>query len=200
MKLKHLLLAAGTITAAAFLPAQVEAQEELGFTRSTDFSIFYPAQVGSEFDSVDGVRFNIFYAKNNNLRGLDLGLLGVGQWTGDVQGVQLNVLGSIVEGDMTGWQTGLYTQTDGEFTGVKGGFINLQGDDLVGWQYGAISLADSEVAGLQTGLFNKAGSVNGVQLGLINFTDQLYGLQIGLLNFNVEADPLYVFPIVNFSF
>ncbi|MBC2600982.1 LA_2272 family surface repeat-containing protein [Puniceicoccus vermicola] len=194
--MKKSLLALATILTAFGMNAQ--AQE--GPTRAIELSVWSPIQLGDATDSVKGVRLNIFYAKNDDLTGLDLGLFGLGYNTGDVKGVQLNFIGSVVEGDMSGWQTGIYTHTKGEFRGLKGGLINLQGDDFYGWQAGAITLADAKVAGLQTGLFNKAGDMRGLQLGLVNYSEKLYGVQIGLANINVEADPLYFFPFVNASF
>lgn len=171
-----------------------------GKTRAIELSLFSPVQLGSASDSVEGIRLNVFYAKNDNLSGLDIGFFGLGYNTGDVKGVQWNFIGSVVEGDMIGWQTGLYTDTQGEFQGLKGGLINLQEGDLYGWQAGLITIAEAKVVGLQTGFFNKAGDVEGVQLGFINYTEKLYGIQIGLANINVEADPLYFFPFINASF
>ncbi len=173
---------------------------QTGKTRPIELSLFSPVQLGSASDSVEGVRLNVFYAKNDNLSGLDIGFFGLGYNTGDVKGVQWNFIGSVVKGDMIGWQTGLYTDTAGEFQGLKGGLINLQEGDLYGWQAGFITISQAKVVGLQSGLFNKAGDVEGVQLGLINYTEKLYGIQIGLANINVEADPLYFFPFINASF
>lgn len=184
-------------SALLLLGLRVQAQEG---TRAFELSLWSPVQLGSTTDNVEGIRLNLFYAKNNDLAGLDLGFLGLGYNTGDVKGVQWNFIGSVVEGDMIGWQTGLYTHTKGEFQGLKGGLINLQGGDFYGWQAGFITLGDSKVVGLQTGLFNKAGDMEGLQLGIINYAEKLYGVQIGLANINVEADPLYFFPFVNASF
>lgn len=167
--------------------------------RAIELSVWSPVQLGSETDDVKGLRLNLLYAKNNNLSGVDLGI-GVGYLTGDFVGIQYNFLGSVVEGDGAGWQTALYTRTVGEFRGLKGGLINLQGGDFYGWQAGFVSLADSKVVGLQTGLFNKAGDMRGLQFGFVNYSEKLYGVQIGLANINVEADPLYFFPFVNASF
>ncbi|MEM0967199.1 MAG: hypothetical protein AAGJ81_13725 [Verrucomicrobiota bacterium] len=165
-----------------------------------ELSIWSPAQLGSTTDSVRGIRLNIFYVKNDNLTGLDLGLFGLGYNTGDVNGVQFNFIGSVVEGDMNGWQNGLFTHTEGQFQGLKSGLVNLQDGDLYGWQAGLVTVANSKVVGLQTGFFNKAGEMEGLQFGLVNYSEKLYGVQIGLANINVEADPLYFFPIVNASF
>jgi len=189
-----------TALSAALLSFGFSTQALVGETRPIELSIFSPLQLGSATDDVHGLRLNIFYAKNNDLYGVDLGLFGLGYNTGDVKGVQFNFIGSVVKGEMVGWQTGLYTDTRGEFQGLKGGLINLQGGDLYGWQAGFVSIADAKVVGLQTGLFNKAGDMRGLQFGLVNYSEKLYGVQIGLANINVEADPLYFFPFVNASF
>jgi len=188
------------IVLSSLFAASLAFAQSAGKTRAIELSLFSPVQLGSAADSVEGIRLNVFYAKNDNLSGLDIGFFGLGYNTGDVKGVQWNFIGSVVEGDMVGWQTGLYTDTEGEFQGLKGGLINLQGGDLYGWQAGLITISEAKVVGLQTGFFNKAGNVEGVQLGLINYTEQLYGIQIGLANINVEADPLYFFPFINASF
>ena len=184
-------------SALLLLGLRVHAQEG---SRAIELSLWSPVQLGSATDNVEGIRLNVFYAKNNDLSGLDLGIFGLGYNTGDVKGVQWNFIGSVVEGDMVGWQTGLYSHTKGEFQGLKGGLINLQDGDLYGWQAGFITLGDAKVVGLQTGLYNSAGDMEGLQLGLINYAEKLYGVQIGLANINVEADPLYFFPFVNASF
>ena len=193
--MKKTLLSFATILTAFSFSANAQ-----NTARPIELSLWSPIQLGSTSDDVKGVRLNVFYAKNNDLSGLDVGFFGLGYNTGDVVGVQWNFIGSVVEGEMAGWQTGLYTHTVGEFRGLKGGLINLQGDDLYGWQAGLITIADSQVVGLQTGFFNKAGDMRGLQLGFINYADKLYGVQIGLANINVEADPLYFFPFVNASF
>tara|TARA_R100000027_G_scaffold63204_2_gene55737 strand:+ start:398 stop:1009 length:612 start_codon:yes stop_codon:yes gene_type:complete len=194
--MKKSLIALSSILLAFGFKAQAQTEP----SRPIELSLWSPIQLGSETDNVKGVRLNIFYAKNNDLTGLDLGFFGLGYNTGDVAGVQWNFIGSVVEGDMAGWQTGIYTHTKGEFRGLKGGIVNLQDDDLYGWQAGLITLADSKVVGLQTGLFNKAGDMRGLQFGLVNYSEKLYGVQIGLANINVEADPLYFFPFINASF
>jgi len=171
-----------------------------GKDRAFELSLFSPVQIGDVTDNVKGIRINLFYAVNNDLKGLDWGILGLGKNTGDVVGVQWNFIGSIVEGDMIGWQTGIYTHTKGEFQGLKGGLVNINDGDFYGWQAGFITLGNSKVVGLQTGLFNRASEMEGLQLGLINYSEKLYGVQIGLANINVEADPLYFFPFVNASF
>jgi len=165
-----------------------------------ELSLFHPIQLHDETTSITGLRLNVFYARNADLTGLDIGFWGLGYNTGDVKGVQWNFIGSVVEGDMVGWQTGIYTRTHGDFTGLKTGLVNIQDGEMLGWQHGLVSIAKDKVTGLQTGVYNRAADMHGLQLGLVNVADQLRGLQIGLVNFNLSGDPLYVFPFVNFSF
>ncbi len=173
---------------------------QTGNEKAIELSLFHPIQLHDENTDIRGLRLNVFYAKNNNLTGVDLGIFGLGQNSGDVAGIQWNFIGSVVDGDMVGWQTGIYSHTKGEFTGLKAGLVNLQDGEMVGWQYGFVSIAHDKVTGLQTGLYNRAADMKGLQLGFINVADQLHGIQLGLVNFNLSGDPLYVFPFVNFSF
>lgn len=184
-------LAVGLLSLSGSLTAQ---------ERPFEASLFHPIQIYDENTDIRGLRLNLFYARNNNITGVDFGFLGLGRAHGDFKGVSLNFVGSIVEGDMIGWQNGIYTHTQGEFKGFKQGLLNRQGGDFKGLQYGAVNLADSEVRGVQLGLYNQATDVEGVQLGFVNYTEHLHGLQIGLANINAASDPFYFFPFVNFSF
>lgn len=168
--------------------------------RGFEASLFHPVQIHDEDTSIRGVRLNVFYAINQDVRGVDLGLLGLGKTQGDQVGISWNFIGSIVEGDMTGWQSGIYTDVHGDFKGLKGGLVNIQRGDMVGWQSGLANFAHSEFKGLQTGFYNSAADMRGLQLGVVNYAESLHGLQIGLANINASGDPLYFFPFVNFSF
>ena len=172
----------------------------LASEKAFEAALFHPIQIHDENTDIKGIRLNVFYAVNNDVTGVDLGFFGLGKAQGDQAGVSWNFIGSIVEGDFVGWQSGIYTDVGGSFTGLKGGFINIQRGSMVGWQYGAVNLAHSEFTGLQSGIFNRAEDMKGLQLGLINYAENLHGLQIGLANINASGDPLYFFPFVNFSF
>lgn len=168
--------------------------------KAFEAALFHPIQIHDENTDIKGVRLNLFYAVNNDVTGIDLGFLGLGKAQGNQTGISWNFIGSIVEGDFVGWQSGIYTDVGGSFTGLKGGFVNIQRGSMVGWQAGAITLAHSDFTGLQTGIFNRAVDMKGLQLGLVNYAENLHGLQIGLANINASGDPLYFFPFVNFSF
>lgn len=98
---------------------------------------------GDNSSSIKGVRFNVFYGVNQNVTGVDFGLL-----------IPLN----IVKGDMTGAQWGLYNQVDGNLKGVQFAVVNNSGN-VTGVQWGLVNLAES-LKGLQIGLvnINKAGT------------------------------------------
>ncbi|MGF1531535.1 MAG: LA_2272 family surface repeat-containing protein [Puniceicoccaceae bacterium] len=164
-----------------------------------EFSIFHPLQLHTPETSVEGVRFNVFYAKNASLRGLDLSIFGVGHFTEPSAGLMLNFLGSVSEDEFTGFQTGLVTYSKVSFVGVKGGALNLSKGEMVGWQTGWVSIGNGRVKGLQTGLVNYAEDMNGVQFGLVNVAKRLKGVQIGLGNVN-QSGPLVFFPFVNAAF
>lgn len=164
-----------------------------------ELSIFHPLQWHTPETDVEGIRLNIFYAKNASFSGLDLSIFGVGQFTGPGKGVMLNPLGSITQDEFVGWQTGLLTVSSVRFVGLKGGLLNLSNGEMVGWQAGTISLAEGTVKGLQTGFINYAEDMRGLQFGLVNVADRLHGIQIGLGNVN-KSGPLVFFPFVNASF
>ena len=182
-----------TLSMAGFSPAVAN-------EKPIELSLFHPIQLHDETTDIKGLRLNVFYAVNNDMTGVDLGFFGLGRNTGDVTGISWNFVGSIVDGDFTGWQSGIYSETKGDFKGLKGGFINIQRGDMVGWQGGFVNLNYGEMKGLQTGIYNRATRMEGLQLGLVNYAESLHGLQLGLANIHETGDPLYFFPFVNFSF
>ena len=192
--LKRLFLPVLSLASLSPVLAMTEAD-----STALELSILHPLQWHTPTTDVDGVRLNIFYAKNESLHGVDLSLFGVGHLTGPSKGVMFNILGSITEDDFTGWQTGIVTSSSGSFTGLKGGILNFSEGEMSGWQAGWISLGSGRVEGLQTGLINYAEDMRGVQFGLVNVANQLHGIQIGLGNVN-KSGPLVFFPFVNASF
>ncbi len=79
-------------------------------------ALFAPAQLVPEGESVSGLRLNVIYGVNQDVQGLDLGLInhvrGTGfswQWGGV----------GFVEGNFTGFQDNVINITKGEFTGLN---------------------------------------------------------------------------------
>jgi hypothetical protein len=165
-------------------------------------------------ESITGLRLEI-YGRNENVSGLDLGLihetrgdftgLGLGLANlveGNLLGVQLAYWGySRTGGTAEGWTGGAYSRVYGATTGLQTGVVSRTDKDFTGWQGSfAWSRTGGHLTGLQCGVVNQADSVEGVQLGIVNFTRYMKGLQIGLWNQIDEKDQLRVFPIVNWKF
>lgn len=132
---------------------------------------------------VKGLQGGLLYSRATNVKGLQ-GSWGLAMAEGDFVGLQGSFIASIVQGKMTGWQSGLYAKAN----------------DLTGLQTAAVCMVDETLVGVQFGgIYNYAGKVKGLQFGLVNVTENLAGLQIGLINVNKKGDPFKFFPIANFS-
>ena len=146
--------------------------------------LFTPIQIVGETKSVDALRLNLIYAKNADLTGIDLGLIG--RNTGDVAGVAWNAVG-VVDGNFTGWQ-------DSWLASITRG--NMQG-----LQVGAYTASGMGSSGVQLGLINTSDDFSGLQFGLVNVAESMRsGLQIGLVNIIKNKDSLKFFPLVNWKF
>jgi hypothetical protein len=186
---------------------------------STPFQIalVYPVQLSRPDSSVIGLRVNLFYGRNKNLSGVDLGFTNhiTGQFRGvqlgatnvvesSFAGIQEGILFNDVEGDFAGLQGGaLGGAVKGTFQGVQGGFLNVTtSGDFYGWQVSALSsVCDKDMRGLQvSSLINLVkGECKGIQIGAVNFCDRLKGVQIGLINI-VENGPVKFLPLINACF
>ena len=160
----------------------------LGTTARADagpfqLSLFDPIQLASSDESVSGLRIGLIYTVNDNVSGLDWGL--VTKTTGDQVGIQVGAI-HLVDGNFKGFQDGLYNRVSGDF---------------VGWQHGVINITHGSTSGLQSGFYNRSGAFHGVQVGAWNSAESLDGgLQIGFLNFNKSGEPIGFLPIINFGF
>lgn len=165
----------------------------MGFAQSSPVgvSLFNPVQFPDQSRSISALRLNFIYAVNQDLSGLDFGLL-----------LPINVL----NGDLNGVQLGLYNGVDGNGSGIQWSTFNHSGESFSGWQMGAVNFSSGHTTGLQTGIMNSSDSMGGLQLGLINHTKDLYGVQVGLANINSSPGrfpgsmPVEFFPFFNWSF
>lgn len=163
----------------AFLASPARAE-----TKPFNLTLWSPAQVFPPTDSVRGVRLNLLYGRNENVSGLELGLV-CGHVTGDFRGLQWQPV-NLVEGNFTGWQTGwLYSQTRGEFLGLQSSAVNFAGAHAEGVQFGVVNVAES---------------MSGLQFGLVNVATRTDGLQIGIVNVIKSKESWPVLPIVNWTF
>jgi hypothetical protein len=136
-------------------PVTVKNQAGFGSNPATglQLSLCAPLQIFPENYDVSGLRINLLYGRNQNLRGLDLGLVN------DVPGL------------VEGFQCGLVNWA-GELSGLQVGVLNSASISSAGLcQIGVVNLG-KDVRGLQFGLFNMCDTISGVQIGLLNFITQ----------------------------
>ena len=145
-------------------------------------SLFNPVQIFNDSYNVGGVRINLLYGSNNNMSGLDLGLINKVKWDyhGGYQGGMVNFVGN----DFNGWQDGL---------------VNITRKNLIGLQTGVYN-ENLSLKGVQYGLVNITEKFSGLQLGLLNYTQVFSGVQLGVLNISSRRYPIRFFPIVNVNF
>ncbi|MBU4010535.1 MAG: hypothetical protein KJ882_07190, partial [Proteobacteria bacterium] len=186
------------------------------------FSVFNPLQLFNENKSIAGMRFTIFYGKNTDLHGIDLGLCV--NSTHNLTGIQLvglmnNAAGDPGDFNVTGIQVAGLGNTTDHLSGIQiGGFGNGVTYDATGIQIGLIGNAaatfkgiqiaglfnfnydkSSSMSGIQIGIFNYSDKVTGIQIGLFNDCNEMKGIQIGILN-HIENGRMPYMPIINAKF
>ena len=145
-------------------------------------SFVSPLQVPPRDFDVGGFRLSLIYGECVNFDGLDLGL--VGRSIGHGNGLFINGVASIVDGDSMGIQLTMGCNY------VKGNFSGLQ--------IGTFNYATAGQA-FQLGFYNAAEHMEGLQLGVINMTRTMIGMQIGLLNV-IQNNDVPCLPIINCYF
>lgn len=193
-------------------------------------SLIHPVQVFPKETKVQGLRINLLYGVNDEMAGIDLGL--VNRTMGTTQGLQLGAFpfgGFNITEDLEGIQ----------FAGFYGG-ANIANKDVSGVQISGVwagaNFANGDVSGLQVagiiGGINKAGNLDGIQIAgillgvnlakntkgiqlatLYNQAEEMKGLQIGIVNVCkqmrgvqigvaniIKESKLPFFPIVNAGF
>lgn len=116
-------------------------------------SLCNPLQLFPENFDVSGLRINLIYGRNSNLRGLDVGLVN------DVPGV------------VEGFQCGIGNLA-GDLNGLQIGCFNSAMDSSMGLcQIGAVNIG-KDISGVQIGVFNMCNTISGVQIGVINLITQ----------------------------
>lgn len=144
-------------------------------------SFVSPLQVPPRDFDVGGLRLSIIYGECVNFDGLDIGLVGRAIDHGN--GLFINGLATIVDGDSLGWQIAPVNYVKGNFSGL---------------QIGAVNYCTSGQA-LQFGFYNGADHIEGFQCGVINMTRTMIGLQIGLINV-IQNNDVPFLPIINCYF
>ena len=85
-------------------------------------ALIHPLQTSNSIHSVKGWRLNIFYGVNQNVSGLDVGL--VNQVEGDQKGVQIGLFNTSFKS--SGIQIGLFNRTE-YLNGLQIGILNMHG-------------------------------------------------------------------------
>lgn len=165
----------------------------MGSNSHLGVSVFDPIQYPDRSSSVDGIRLNLFYGRNQDVNGLDLGVL---------LPVTLNTL----NGRLWGLQISSYNET-GSGTGIQWGFVNYSRRDFTGIQFSLGNITGGTTIGTQIGFINRTGKLRGIQVGIFNYAENLTGLQVGLSNLRGNPNPKFpraapaaFFPLVNWSF
>lgn len=146
-------------------------------------------------NAVEGVRLAVLHGKVNELKGLDIALLGISE-TNKTTGVNLGIWGaSKVNKSMTGASLGFVNWIPGQTTGLNLGAVNITGD-VKGANLGFVNYSEGDtVFDFAAVSISKSSTV---QLGFVNFTDNIKGVQIGLLNC-ADNGFFKCFPIINFA-
>ncbi|MDN3700411.1 VC2662 family protein [Vibrio artabrorum] len=145
-------------------------------------------------DSVGGVRVALLHGQVNEVKGVDLAIVGMSE-TQNTTGVNLGIFGAHkVNQNMTGASLGIFNWNPGKTTGVNLGAVNVthdvkganvsfvnysEGNTMV--DVGAANL--SKVSTVQVGFFNKTNKIEGVQVGLINCADNGFFPCFPIVNF-----------------
>jgi len=146
---KSYLLLGLAALALVFIYTPVQAQ-----SRPIQLSLFTPAQIFHESNSISGIRLNLIYGRNESVTGLDWGFINH-TTTGISKGIQWGFI-SVADSDFTGWQDNAVSVTRGSFKGFQSGIVN--------YSY--------NMSGFQLGLINYAETMNGLQVGLVNIIRQ----------------------------
>ncbi len=145
-------------------------------------------------DAVGGVRLALLHGKVNEVKGVDLAVIGMSE-TDKTTGVNLGFFGAAkVNQQMTGASLGFFNWMEGEVVGANLGAVNItndvrganvsfvnysQGDTMV--DVGAANFSDT--SNVQVGIFNKTKKIDGVQVGLINCADNGFFKCFPIVNF-----------------
>jgi len=163
------------------------------------------AEVAAQFGSpwvqapkdpnVAGLRFVLFNAANDSVRGFDVGMLSLSEAKRQ-SGVSMNWgIGKVTESS-SGLASSFINLHSGVDTGLNAAFVNSVNTMKNGVNLAFINVSDGfsniDISGIA---ISKQSTV---QVGFLNVTSKLDGIQIGFLNF-AENGFLPVFPFFNFG-
>lgn len=167
-------------------------------------ALCYPLQVVEASADVTGLRLNLLYGRNQDIAGLDVGLIN--QAVHRVVGLQIGGIGNLntwpfstnQAAEVNGLQAGLLFNTTATARGAQvGAGVNWVQGDLRGLQLCYVAnVVQHEARGVQAGWLNVAQQgLTGLQLGgglltALNFSGPVRGAQVnaGLFSFNEAAE------------
>ncbi|PTQ08904.1 phaC PHA synthase [Vibrio splendidus] len=145
-------------------------------------------------DAVGGVRLALLHGQVNDVKGVDLAVVGMSE-TQTTTGVNLGIFGAHkVNQEMTGASLGIFNWNPGKTTGLNLGAVNIT-NDVKGANVSFVNYSEgntmvdvgaanlSEVSTVQVGIFNKTTKIEGVQIGLINCADNGFFPCFPIVNF-----------------
>ena len=226
---KSIMLATAAMSVAFCLTSARAAEDKRAWPWSPiGIGIAAPIQLPYMSSDVYGLRLGGLFGYNNEMCGLDVGLVEISSysmsgmqvsafsWTdSDAYGLQCGGLANVVDGSFYGRQDALVNVVWGEFWGLQTGLVNYNGAAFgvqfcglvswncsvsAGWQAGLVNADQEDFAGFAAGLVNYANKMVGFQLGAVNATDKMHGVQIGVINLISSSSVLPAMIIANASF
>lgn len=144
---------------------------------------------GSHHDDVDGIGLG-FFPMHRNVSGVEIGLLGE-VLDGDLRGFGWGTLWSVVGGGLRGGQFAFLTCiADEPSAGCQISGVASSAGEFSGVQLALLHNKAKAMEGVQLSLLANTvgGDLSGVQMAIVNRAAKVRGVQFGLLNF---ADSLY---------
>ncbi len=176
---------------------RIEAEAAHGFF---PFGLYLLPNIGfpGEHWDVGPVRINLISGRNRDVYGLDIGLIG-NMVEEEFTGVQAaGFFNRVGQSDGAVQLAGVFNRCERDFSGLQAALANSNDGELDGLQIGAFNRA-AVLDGMQLGIVNIVDSGDGVQIGLINSARELDGLQIGVVNI-IRDSTMPFFPVINFAF
>ena len=145
--------------------------------------------------AVGGVRLAVLHGKVNEVKGVDIAVLGLSE-TEKTTGVNLGFFGAAkVNQEMKGVSIGFLNWMEGNSTGVNFGTVNVT-NNVKGANVSFINYSEGNtLVDLGTVSISARSTV---QVGFFNMTDKIEGVQIGLLNC-ADNGFFKCFPFVNWA-
>jgi len=163
----------------------------IGITDQAEFPV-------AEADIMGG-RLCLVYGRHANVAGLDIGVIGC-VVDGSLFGLQTSVLlNNVGSANGAGQIAGIANNCYEDFYGFQvAGIANNTQGCVHGGQIASFNMA-KELKGSQIAVFNKAEKAVGIQIGVINWATEMKGIQLGVLNI-IENSQCPYLPLINANF